>query len=221
MSILPKTLAEALRLIEKAEEAHADLIEVRLDSFKDWDKLADVATHGKTPKIAACKPPRCHGKFTGTETEQRRLLLDAAKSGFTYVDVDLTQPKLSDTIAELKRLGAKTIVSSHDFDATPSPAELNRVLERETALGADVCKIITTAKRIEDNLTLLNFTSTACNKAPLVCFAMGEHGKVSRLLSPLFGGYFTFVSLEQGSETAAGQIAIQEMQSAYRLLGLT
>ena len=220
MSILPATAAEALSLIEKAENAQADLIEVRLDSFKDYSKLADVATHGKAPKIAACKPHRLHGKFSGTETEQQQLLLNAAKSGFAYVDVDLTQPKLSETVKELKRFGTKLIVSFHVFAETPSTAELDKVLEREIALGADVCKIVTTAKCIEDNLALLNFTASACNKATLVCFAMGELGKVSRFLSPLFGGYFTFASLERGSETAAGQMTIQEMRSAYELLGL-
>jgi len=220
VSILPKTATEALHLIEKAENAHADFIEVRLDCFKDYSKLADVATHGKTLKIVTCKLRSCHGKFSGTETEQQQLLLNAAKSGFEYVDVNLTQPQLNETIKELKRLGAKIIVSFHDFAETPSTAELGKVLEREIALGADICKIVTTAKCIENNLALLNFIATACNKAMLVCFAMGEHGKVSRLLSPLFGGYFTFASLEQRSETAAGQMTIQEMRSAYELLGL-
>jgi 3-dehydroquinate dehydratase type I len=219
VSILPKTATEALRLIEKAEDAHADLIEVRLDSFKDHSRLADVAAHGKALKIAACKLHMLHGKFSGTETEQQ-LLLNAAKSGFDYVDVDLTQSKLNETVKELKRLGAKLIVSFHDFAETPAPAELDKVLEREIALGADVCKIVTTAKQVEDNLVLLNFTATACSKAKFVCFAMGEHGKVSRLMSPLFGGYFTFASLERGSETAAGQMTIQEMRAAYELLGL-
>lgn len=220
MSILPRTVTEALRLIEKAEDAHADLIEVRLDCLKDYSDLADVAAHGKTLKIATCKLRSCQGKSSGTETEQTQLLLSAAKSGFEYVDVELTQPKLKNAIKELKLLSVKSIVSFHDFADTPSPAELNSVLEREIASGADVCKIVTTAKRIEDNLTLLNFTATAASKAKIVCFAMGERGKVSRLLSPLFGGYFTFASLERGSETAAGQMTIQEMRAAYELLGL-
>jgi 3-dehydroquinate dehydratase type I len=220
VSILPKTATEALHLIEKAEDAHADLIEVRLDCFKDYGRLADVATHGKAPKIATCKLLSRHGKFSGTETEQQQLLLSAAKSGFDYVDVDLTQLKLNETVKELKRLGAKLIVSLHDFAETPSAAELGKVLEREIALGADMCKIVTTAKRIEDNLALLNFAATACGKAKIVCFAMGELGKVSRLLSPLFGGYFTFASLDRGSETATGQMTIQEMRDAYELLGL-
>jgi 3-dehydroquinate dehydratase type I len=214
VSILPKTTTEALRLIEKAEDAHADLIEVRLDCLKDPRGLADLAVHGKVPKIATDK------NFSGTKTEQPQILLSAAKNGFEYVDIELTNPKLKGTIKELKLLGAKPIVSFHDFAEPLSLAELNSVLEREIASGAGVCKIVTTAKRIEDNLTILNFTSTACSKAKIVCFAMDELGKVSRLLSPLFGGFFTFASLKRGSETAAGQMTIQEMNTAYKLLGL-
>ena len=214
MSILPKTTTEALRLIEKAEEAHADLVEVRLDCLRGPRGLADLATHGKVPKIATII------KFSGTENEQQQTLLSAAKNGFEYVDVELSSPKLQGIVKELSLLGVKPIVSFHDFAEPLSLSELNSVLEREIASGADVCKIVTTAKRIEDNLTILNFTSTACSKTKIVCFAMGELGKVSRLLSPLFGGYFTFASLERGGETAAGQMTIQEMETAYKLLGL-
>lgn len=212
MSILPKTIAEALRLIEKAEVAHADFIEVRLDCLESQRELADLAAHGKTPKIATDRASR-------TETEQRQMLLGSAKSGFEYVDVELSTPQFKDLVKELKALDAKPIVSFHKFDGSLGISELNSILEREISSGAEVCKIVTTAKRLEDNLTTLNFTSTASNKTKLVCFCMGELGRVSRLLSPLFGGFFTFASLERGSETASGQIAIQEIKAAYQLLG--
>ena len=216
MSILPKTVPEALRLIEKAEAAHADLIEVRLDRLKDCLEnhrgLADLAAHGKTPKIATDKASRA-------ETEHRQMLLNAAKSDFEYVDAELSTPQLENLTRELKALGAKPIVSFHKFDGSSSLSELGSVLEREISSGAEVCKIVTTAKQMEDNLTTLNFTSTASSKTKLVCFCMGELGKVSRLLSPLFGGFFTFASLERGNETASGQMTIQEMKSAYALLG--
>jgi 3-dehydroquinate dehydratase type I len=216
VSILPKTVPEALQLIEKAEAAHADFIEIRLDRLEDCLEnnlgLADLAAHGKTPKIATDKASR-------TETEHRQLLLNAAKSGFEYVDAELSTPQLEALVEELKAQGAKPIISFHKFDGSLSLSELNSVLEREISSGADVCKIVTTAKRIEDNLTSLNFASTASSRAKLVCFCMAELGKVSRLLSPLFGGFFTFASLERGSETAAGQITIQEIKLAYALLG--
>ncbi len=216
VSILPKTVPAALRLIEKAEGAHADFIEVRLDCLKDCLEnqraLADLAAHGKTPKIATDMASR-------TETEQRQMLLSAAKSGFEYVDVELSTPQLKALVKELKAIGAKPIVSFHKFNGSLGISELNSVLEREIASDSEVCKIVTTAKRLEDNLTTLNFTSTASSKAKLVCFCMGDLGKVSRLLSPLFGGFFTFASLERGNETASGQMTIQEMKASYELLG--
>jgi 3-dehydroquinate dehydratase len=49
---------------------------------------------------------------------------------------------------------------------------------------------------------------------------MGEAGKISRLLSPVFGGFFTFASLEKGAQTATGQMSISELKSAYTLLGI-
>ena len=220
VSILPKNIPEALRLIEKAEDAHTDFIEVRLDCLENQRELADLTAHGKTPKIATNRPRSCQGKLSGTETEQHQILLNAAKSGFEYIDVELFHPKLKGIVKELNSIGVKPIVSFHDSNASLNIPELNSILEREISSGADVCKIVTTAKLIEDNLTILNFTSTTSSKTKLVCFCMGELGKVSRLLSPLFGGFFTFASLERRSETAPGQMTIQEMRTAYELLGL-
>ncbi|MEM2960941.1 MAG: type I 3-dehydroquinate dehydratase, partial [Candidatus Bathyarchaeia archaeon] len=56
-------------------------------------------------------------------------------------------------------------------------------------------------------------------KTNLVCFAMGENGLLSRILSPLFGASFTYASLERGLETAPGQITISELREIYRRLG--
>jgi 3-dehydroquinate dehydratase type I len=220
ISILPKTSTEALKLIEKAEKAKADLIEVRLDKLDKHDRRADLASHGKTIKIATNKTLSCHGYFRGTETEQKQILLTAAKTGFNYVDIELSTSHIKELTGQISDLGAKPIVSFHDFQETLNQKELNSVLEREIACSADICKIVPTAKRLEDNLTLLNFCSENSKRCNLVCFAMGEHGKLSRLLSPLFGCAFTFAALERGHETASGQMTIQEMRSAFKLLGV-
>jgi 3-dehydroquinate dehydratase type I len=220
ISILPATIPEALRLIEKAEDSEADFIEVRIDQLGNSRELSDVAAHGKTPKIVTYRLPSRQGKFSGTSTEQNDILLNAAKSGFEYIDVDLSNPNLKGIIEELGSLGVKSIVSFHDFTRPLTLSEMNKVLEREISSGAGVCKIVTTAKRVEDNLVMLNFASAASGKTKLVCFCMGELGKISRLLAPVFGSFFTFASLERGSETAAGQMTVQEMKAAYELLGL-
>jgi 3-dehydroquinate dehydratase type I len=220
VSILPKNDVEALSLIEKAEAAKADFIEMRLDCLEISCKLSDLSASTKIPLIAANKLQSEKGYFSGTEIEWQQTLLFAAKSGFEYVDVNLSSPKHKETISQLKQLGTKTIVSYHKFDGALNVSAMERVLDDEIASGASICKIVTTAKQVEDNLPTLSFVSFASTKAQLVCFCMGEHGKISRLLSPAFGAFFTFASLEKGKETAAGQMSISEMHAAYDLLGL-
>jgi 3-dehydroquinate dehydratase type I len=220
VSILSKNVSEALSLIGKAEKAHADLIEVRLDGLEETRNLSDLAKDTKIPLIATNKLQAEKGCFSGTETERQQTLLNAAKAGFQYVDVDFFSPKRNETIAKLKALGVKPIVSYHKFDGVLTVSALERILDEQIASGAGVCKIVLTAKQIEDNLPILSFVSFASTKAKLVCFCMGEAGKTSRLLSPVFGAYFTFAALEQGIETAPGQMSIDEMRSAYKLLGL-
>lgn len=219
VSILPKNNLEALNLIEKAEKAKADIIEVRLDYLETSRKLSELSASTKVPLIATNKLQSEKGFFAGTESERQQTLLNAAKSGFEYVDIDLSSPKHKETISHLKLLGAKPIVSYHKFDGTLNVSAMTAVLDEELESGAFVCKIVTTAKQIEDNLPALSFVSFASSKAKLVCFCMGEHGRISRVLSPLFGAFFTFASLEEGSTTAAGQMSINEMKTAYTLLG--
>jgi len=220
VSVPPQTVTEALDLIKKAENQNADFIEVRLDSLKKHNQLADIAHCSNTPLIATNRSTECQGKFLGSETERQKILMDAAKNSFEYVDVELSTPKLKNIIGKVREIGAKLVVSFHDFNKTPNSTQLNKILKKEIASEADICKIVTTARFVEDNLTMLNFLSKASKNARIVCFSMGELGKPSRLLSPIFGAFFTLASLESGRKTAPGQLSIQEMRSAYEALGL-
>jgi len=218
ISVPTQTVTEALDLIGKAESQHADFIEVRLDSLKKHNQLADIARCSNTPLIATNRSIECQGRFLGSETERKKILMDAARNGFEYVDIELSTPKLKNITSSLHEIGTKPIVSFHNFNETPSSLQLNKILKKEIASGADVCKIVTMARFVEDNLTMLDFVSKACKKAKMVCFSMGELGKSSRLLSPVFGAFFTIASLEKGRKTAQGQLTIQEMRNAYEAL---
>ncbi len=218
ISILPKTTNEALNNIERAEKAQTNLIEIRLDRLEASANLQDLVHSTKIPLIATNKLSSERGHFAGTETERQLTLISAAKSGFESVDLDLANPILNEAVKTLKDLGAKPIVSFHKFDGALSMSEMELVAKQEISLGANICKIITTARKIDDNLRTLNFVSKMSNKVQIVCFCMGEKGRISRLLSPIFGAFFTFASLDHGSETASGQMTIGEMKTAYELL---
>ena len=218
VSILPKNISEALELIEKAENARADFVEVRFDRLEETRNLHDLPKSTHLPLIAANKLASERGYFSGTEIERQQTLQSAAKHGFEFVDVNFLSPKRDETMCILRELHAKTIVSYHNYDGIISTSTMKRIFDQQIAGGASVCKIVLTAKQIEDNLHVLNFVSFASTMAQLVCFCMGEKGKISRLLSPLFGAFLTFATLERGSETAQGQMTIAEMQEEYKLL---
>ena len=55
VSILPKNNLEALTLIERAEKAKADLIEVRLDCLETSRNLSELVKSTKIPLIATNK----------------------------------------------------------------------------------------------------------------------------------------------------------------------
>ena len=220
VSILPKNNNEALGLVEKAEKATADLVEVRFELFEESRNLKDLVESTNLPLIATNKLQIEHGYFSGTEKERQQTLYSAAKAGFEYVDVDFASPKRDEIIRALQELHAKTVVSYHDYNGILTTPSMKKILDEEIRAGASICKLVLTAKHIEDNLPVLNFVSFASTTAQLVCFCMGEEGRTSRLLSPAFGAYFTFAALEHGNETAPGQMTVSEMRSAYKLLGI-
>ncbi|NLF88534.1 type I 3-dehydroquinate dehydratase [Candidatus Bathyarchaeota archaeon] len=220
VSILPKNIADALEFIGKAEKEGADFIEVRMDALEETRNLSDLPKSTKIPLIATNKLQSERGYFAGSEVERQQTLINAAKAGFAYVDVDFFSSKRNETLSKLKQLCAKTFVSYHKYDGILSISALENILDEQINSGADICKIVLTARQIEDNLPILSFVSFASTKAKLVCFCMGEQGKTSRLLSPALGAFFTFAALDNNSQTAAGQMTIKEMKAAYRLLGI-
>ncbi|MGB9853953.1 MAG: type I 3-dehydroquinate dehydratase, partial [Candidatus Bathyarchaeales archaeon] len=201
VSIIPSNVNEALSLIEKAEKHKPDFIEVRLDRIKEHERLVDITSCTKIPLIATNRTQECQGRFSGSEVERRQMLRNAARSGFEYVDIELHISGLREFVGSIRQLNAKPIISFHDFNKTPSQRKMKEVLEAELTEGAEICKIVTTAKKVGDNLNVLNFLHKASRKAKVVSFAMGPLGKPSRLLAPLFGGFFTIASLEHGGET--------------------
>jgi 3-dehydroquinate dehydratase I len=220
ISILPKNSSQAIDLIRKAEEAKANFIEIRLDCLNESASLKEIAESTKIPLIATNKLESENGYFYGSEIERDQTLINAAKNGFKYIDIDFYHKKRVNMITELTALDAKLVVSYHNYEKIVSVSTMEKILDEQISLGAEICKIVLTANQLEDNLPILSFISFASAKAKLVCFCMGEQGKISRLLAPVFGAFFTFASLEPGSQTAKGQMTISEMKTAYNLLGI-
>jgi len=218
--IAAENASEAMRLIRKAEARGADLIELRLDYLNDLKEISRIVESTLLPIIATNRQYEQGGHRTQNEDKRVQALLDAAGQGFRYVDIELTTLGLNSVIHELKKTGAELIVSFHDFKQTPGMAELEKIVGSQMKMGADICKVVTTANSIDDSLSCLLLSSKMSRKAKVVCFAMGKMGILSRVLCPIFGSQFTYASVEKGRETASGQLSISNLKKLYRKLGV-
>jgi len=225
VSIAAKIPSEIRSMIRRAEDAEADLIEIRLDYLNTnlssaENLLENFVKESSVPMIATNRQYEQGGLKPQNENTRIRILIQAAEAGFKYVDVELTSAKLEALLEEIRSYGAEPIISFHDFEKTPPLKDMERIIRSEIEARAEICKLVTTARDIEDNLECLLLTRKMSRLTKIVCFAMGQKGLISRLLSPIFGGYFTFASLDEDLKTAPGQLSIDDLKMLYAKLGV-
>ena len=154
----------------------------------------------------------------GEKIEARRIegLLKAIELGADIVDIELRTRNLKEVIPLIKKR-AKCLLSFHELERTPPLDEMREIVQRQLKAGADICKVITTAQRFEDNLAVLQLVSEFAG-IKIVSFTMGDLGLISRILCPLVGGDFTYASIAKGKESAAGQITARELRKLYEMV---
>lgn len=195
-------------------ESLVDLFEVRIDLIGDtWEK---VARSIKKPWIATNRTIDEGGRWNGNEARRIERLLQAIELGAEMVDVEYRTKNLKNIVPLVKKR-VKCILSFHDTEKTPSLNELKNIVDGQVKAGADICKVVTTAREFQDNLTVLELVRTF-HAGRIVSFAMGQIGQASRVLSPLVGADFTYGSIEEGKESAPGQITVKQMIETYRIL---
>ncbi|RWW29858.1 hypothetical protein GW17_00005599 [Ensete ventricosum] len=118
-------------------------------------------------------------------------------------------------ISEKKPENFKLIISSHNYQNTPSSEELSSLVARIQVAGADIVKIATTAVDIVDVAPM--FQVIVHCQVPMIGLVMGEKGLISRLLCPKYGGYLTFGTLGAGKESAPGQPTISDLLNVYNI----
>jgi 3-dehydroquinate dehydratase I len=198
----------------KEIEPEIDLFEVRMDLIgPDWPELVRFI---KKPWIACNRSPEEGGSGNPDQVKRVEELLWAAETGAGIVDIEFNTPDLAEIVSLIKSR-AQCLISFHELIQTPSYETLVGIAESQIKAGADICKIVTMAQNFSDNLTVLKLIDKF-PEVKMVAFAMGEMGWVSRILSPLAGGYFTYACMSEGLESAAGQIPVKELNGLYRYL---
>lgn len=215
--ILSHSVHEMLLHMRKAKELGADLVELRLDFLNNLDPpqhLQTLIKHRPLPTLVTYRPSWEGGKYDGDESKRLAALRLAVELGSEFVDVELkVAHEFLNSIRGKKPENVKIIVSSHNYENTPSAEELGNLVARIQASGCDVVKIATTALDIVDNARI--FQVLAHSQVPVIGLAMGEKGLMSRILSAKFGGFLTFGSVESGAESAPGQPTVKDLLELY------
>lgn len=198
----------------KRVESLVDLFEVRIDLIGDtWQQMV---THLERPWIACNRSAEEGGSWQGSEAGRREELLSALELGAAIIDIELVTGNLKEIVQLIKKK-AKCLLSYHDIKGTPSMELMRGIIQRQLDAGADICKLVTTARRFEDNLAVLELISDF-PKARVISFAMGPLGGISRIMCPLVGGDFIYASVAEGKESAAGQITVSDLSRIYGMV---
>jgi len=224
ISVLEKDIEGILGRTAACKES-ADIMEIRVDPFPPglsipFDALIEAAS--PTPVIITNRRREEGGSFNGDEVSRIARLKEALRHRPAYIDVELsTEPQLRDGLLSMaKEAGVKTIVSWHDFEATPARETICSIFEQMASLGADVAKIVTTARSHRDFLTLVPLFSLAQgHKTDVIAFCMGSAGIYSRVCAPFMGSMLTFAAPDQAQATAPGQLAVSRLKEIMETLG--
>ena len=194
----------------------SDYAEIRLDFLKPIqipNFLNSVKAHLRKC-ICTLRPTSEGGKFSGTEKERISILKLVAEFGPYLLDVEYNTLKNKELYRFLKTHKVNLLVSWHDFSKTPSKEFLKNMVKKMSRFSKNI-KIVTTAQAIDDTLRILALYRQKPASTNLIAFAMGDYGRMSRILCTRLGSPFTYVSL--GKPIAPGQFNIEEMKSIFSL----
>ena len=220
--IVARTEEEVEEQVKEARQQKADMLEWRGDWFDgifDWERVENVLRQlrkyvGEIPVLFTFRTANEGGEKEISRDEYRRLNIEVAKSKMAdLIDVEGVAFENADSlIEELKELGSKVIVSSHDFNKTPQKNEMIRRLCEMQKMGADIVKLAVMPQSVKDVLELLAATEEMNRlyaNQPIVTMSMAGQGVISRLAGELVGSAMTFGTA--GKASASGQIDVKEL----------
>ncbi|MFA6402409.1 MAG: type I 3-dehydroquinate dehydratase [Salinivirgaceae bacterium] len=205
-AIAEKGLENIKGLIKDAEMAEIRL-EKTLLTVSETKEL--FAAH--TNLIATCRPDGLN------DFQRKEILMAAIDGGAQWIDLEIESESdfCSELVSYAKKNGCKVIISYHNYDLTPDSMALAKIIAEALEKQADLVKIATQVNSISDNARLLSLYG---QETLMLAIGMGELGKITRLAALKLGAPFTFVSWENGKETAPGQIQENDMKYLLKYL---
>lgn|GEM_PF-421162 len=228
--IVSLTASTPIRLIDEARHAgasSADIVEWRADflqsesaseSARIIEEIA-LALSGK-PLLFTMRSPGEGGSTTLPAPARPAVAEAALASGHVdLVDIEVAQedPLFAQLDHDARDMGLLRIGSRH-LDITPSVAWMTDVLLEASERGY-IPKLAVMAHTLADAARLLEATAAARAQGllgPMITLAMGEVGRITRIVAPHFGSSAAFASV--GQAAAPGQMPWDATERLLRAL---
>lgn len=231
--ITGRTMAALLKQLKPIVAEKPDLVEWRIDYFADVTNAEKLVAAGQQIRqvlgdIALLTTFRTQGEGGALLLPSEQAYFDICQAvingQFTdALDVERyhDETAVKATVAAAHDQHVVIVMSNHDFQATPSAAEIVSRLTSMAEFGADVPKIAVMPQSVDDVLTLLTATNQARQtlSQPVITMSMGDLGKVSRLAGEVFGSCLSFATVGAGS--APGQMALTQLRPMLQALKLS
>jgi 3-dehydroquinate dehydratase-1 len=194
----------------------SDYVEIRFD-FMEPNKIP-IALNLVKKHLARCictlRPRSEGGKFSSSEKNRISILKLIAEYNPYLLDVEYNTVRKNKALHQyLKKTKTNLLISWHDFAKTPNVSFLKSMRKKMAKFSKNI-KIVTTARSIKDTLGILSLYKFQSN-TNLIAFAMGDFGRMSRILCTQLGSPYTYVSL--GKPVAPGQFSLDEIKSIFEL----
>jgi 3-dehydroquinate dehydratase-1 len=186
-----------------------DMAEIRLDLTQFSEEQIRHLFSLQKKLIATYRP------LEGKEEERMEQLKTAIEAGADYVDIEFESADdyRNEIIAFAHKHNCDVIISYHNYDCTPGLDHLRKIVAESFQKDADVIKIATMVRTNNDNASILSLYNIP---GRVIAFGMGNLGKITRIVAPFLGAEFTYAAMDEGAETAPGQIKYSIMKSAIQ-----
>ncbi len=198
----------------RGPELPCDLVELRLDGFRDlggWSRRAAGLEREGKPVLATLRLAVEGGHWQGRD-EDRIPIFEEALATVAGIDLELRSPLAARFGAQARSRQKLCVVSHHDFDRTPPAATLEDIVRRGQEIGS-VVKIAAMIQTPSD-IDVLRGLLHGDWRVPLCVIGMGPLGRETRLRFPAEGSCLAYGYLD--TPGAPGQYSAAELRMALK-----
>lgn len=229
ISITGRNRMEIINQLNAVKDLRFDIVEWRVDFFEELSDLIAIKEMLLDIDRILVNKPVLFTFRSSLEGGQRwipadqysDLIYTAIGTGvvdLTDVELFLGDKFVENLITQVHRLGAKVIVSNHDFTKTPSKDKIVDRIKNMEYIGADIAKIAVMPKNKRDVLELMYATLEVEDRIdiPVVTMSMSDLGMITRISGEIFKSAITFGAGYTAS--APGQMPVQDLNQIISVI---